>query len=128
MAANILIMRQKTPYKQKFKKRIQKNLTVRLDYGEETELLSQIMAQAELKCDKCKLEARLEVFKGRHTIWCTNKFCGHRRSLWKGTIFEELRIPREQALGILDLWMDGASTKLICKLARIERKAVHRLL
>ncbi|KAI4293291.1 hypothetical protein PAPHI01_2680, partial [Pancytospora philotis] len=37
-------------------------------------------------------------------------------------------IPAEQALGILSLWMDGSPTSLICKLVKVDRKAVHRLL
>ncbi|KAI4293342.1 hypothetical protein PAPHI01_2616, partial [Pancytospora philotis] len=84
---------------------------VRLDYSEEKKLLSQVIARADLKCDKCKAKAHLDVAKDRHNIRCTNKFCGYRRSLWKGTVLEEIQIPKEQALGILDLWMDGAATK-----------------
>ncbi|KAI4293474.1 hypothetical protein PAPHI01_2748, partial [Pancytospora philotis] len=45
-----------------------------------------------------------------------------------GTVLEKTRIPSEVVLGILDLWMNCAPTKLICKLVGVERKAVHRLL
>ncbi|KAI4292769.1 hypothetical protein PAPHI01_2043 [Pancytospora philotis] len=101
---------------------------VRLDYGEERELLSQVVDRAELKCERCKSRARLDITKDRYDICCTKRLCNQSRSLWRDTVLEETRIPREQALGVLSLWMDNAPTKLICKLVGVEQKAVHRLL
>ncbi|KAI4293434.1 hypothetical protein PAPHI01_2708 [Pancytospora philotis] len=101
---------------------------VRLDYSEERELLSQVVDRVELKCERCKSRARLDITKDRYDIRCTKKLCNQSRSLWRDTVLEETRIPREQALGVLSLWMDNAPTKLICKLVGVERKAVHRLL
>ncbi|KAI4293235.1 hypothetical protein PAPHI01_2509 [Pancytospora philotis] len=101
---------------------------VRLDYSEERELLSQVVDREELKCERCKSRARLDITKDRCDIRCTKKLCNQSCSLWRDTVLEETRIPREQALGVLSLWMDNAPTKLICKLVDMERKAVYRLL
>ncbi|KAI4293219.1 hypothetical protein PAPHI01_2493 [Pancytospora philotis] len=101
---------------------------VRLDYSEEEHLLNQVVAQAELKCERCGSNGRLEISGNKHTIRCTKRLCYQGRSLWRGTALEDIKIPRVQALGILDLWMKCAPTTLICDLVGIERKAVHRLL
>ncbi|KAI4292764.1 hypothetical protein PAPHI01_2038 [Pancytospora philotis] len=101
---------------------------VRLDYTDGRGFLSQIMAQAKLKCDGCGYNARLEISENKHILRCFRWLCNLGRSLWKDTVFDSTRIPSERTLAILDLWVDGASTKLICKLVKVERKAVHRLL
>ncbi|KAI4293348.1 hypothetical protein PAPHI01_2622 [Pancytospora philotis] len=101
---------------------------VRLGYSDEIELLCQVVARVELKCSRCQSKARLDIDKGKHVIRCTQRLCNRNRSLWKGSVPERARIPAEQAFGILNLWMDGSPTSLICKLVKVDRRAVLRLL
>ncbi|KAI4293395.1 hypothetical protein PAPHI01_2669, partial [Pancytospora philotis] len=122
------LKRAKTPFKQNLKNTALKNLMVRLDYSNEIELLCQVVARVELKCSRCRSKARLDIDKGTQFIRCTQRLCNRSRSLWKGSVPERARIPAKQALGILSLWMDGSPTSLICKLVKVDRKAVHRLL
>ncbi|KAI4293100.1 hypothetical protein PAPHI01_2374 [Pancytospora philotis] len=76
---------------------------VRLDYSEERDILSRIIAHVELTCDVCGNWARLDTNRDSILVRCSKRLCNYGRSFWKGTLFEDTNAPREQALGILDL-------------------------
>jgi len=62
------------------------------------------------------------------TLRCTWKACKRIQSIWKGTIFERIRLKKWKILRIIELWMQKASKNLIEYILGVNRKTIWRVM
>jgi len=62
------------------------------------------------------------------TIICTWKGCKKVQSIWKGTVFEGVRLKKWKILRIIELWMQKASRNIITYILGIDRKTIWRVM
>ena len=97
--------------------------------NEEAEkILNEIYDKTKYKCSSCHGKVRLENNKGIMSIMCCWTPCRQRRTVWKGTIFENSKLEVVMAMSLIHMWLNGIPSKNICTLLNIGRKCFSNFL
>ena len=94
------------------------------------EIIAQVARKQLANCLECNEKMHLSKLD-ENTAICSNKLCPKRRtkmSIWKNTFFHGLKIPKESALEVIELWLQKTSINLISYILGVSKKAVWRVL
>ena len=71
-------------------------------------------------CIKCGYETKK--LKRDHLVICKFSLCRYRFSIFKGTIFEDARLPIITVVKILDVWLESVLFSLIAKISNVRHR------